>query len=865
MERTYRQNRTAFRCSSRFGWLNDNYGCGNRRRDDCGRRQRKRNDVSTSRLIVTLLALLLISGCVSRQPDFAALYAHAEHDFEHGDLPAASREAQDGFQQSDKRDPIWNYKFRILLANVYLWQGGLRKQALELLEAPPPPELAAGEFAARRKALQGSLLTIPDKHVPEAHVRLAEAEALALSGAPTVESEVLLNQGTLAIDEHDLEAGKRFLLRGLALAKANHQPWIETQITGSLGLIEGRQENYGEAIAHLNESLTAAQSIHARQLEASTLINLAWMHSAIGDFEDAIQKLNQAETLAENLTLKVIIQNNLGEAYQDQGQYSRAREEYSKARKLAENNPSYAQGLIDCLSGLAWAALSEGQLDSATSLEKDAQKALSQSNGADPTVTADLQLLHADLLRAAGHPDQAKEVLATLLKQKLLPSDRWRADSELANVYVDTHQNGLGQAQFEKVLKTLDSARASLTDVAQRLAFSSRESLFYKNYVEFLVSTGKHFDAFRVADRIRARTLNEQSQNSTKEGPSQLSLPALQASLSRRQQVLLSYWLGPRRSFVWLVTSREFQMVELPPSGMLDQKIGTYFQSVVNGKGLQDAAGQDGADLYKILIMPLQKFIPANADVAIVPDGLLATLNFETLVVPGSSPHYWINDVTVSNAVSVAALTRHINAIHPPEEMLAIGDPVEKSGAPALAHAKEEIRLVSSYAPTSNELVIAGKDATPSAYSASHPERFRRIHFAAHGVSNQIKPLESAILLSPDAENSTSLYGHEIVKHKLNAELVVISSCKGAEGRIYGEGSVGLAWAFMKAGAHQVIAALWNLDDAAADELMKTFYDGLSAGKTPAAALRAAKLSMMKDHNHQRPYYWATLQVYLGS
>ena len=237
----------------------------------------------------------------------------------------------------------------------------------------------------------------------------------------------------------------------------------------------------------------------------------------------------------------------------------------------------------------------------------------------------------------------------------------------------------------------------------------------------------------------------------------------------------------------------------------------------------------------------------------IVPDGTLATLNFETLVVPGASPHYWINDVTVSNAVSVAALTRNQRSLRAPEDLLAIGDPVDKSGSPALAHANEEIKLVSSSAPAAAEVVITGKNATPSAYASSHPERFRRIHFAAHGISNQIKPLESAILLSPDGENSTSLYGYDIVKHKLTAELVVISSCKGAEGRIYGEGSVGLAWAFMKAGAHQVIAALWNLDDAAAAELMKTFYDALNSGKSPAAALRAAKLSLMKDSNHRGP------------
>jgi CHAT domain-containing protein len=251
--------------------------------------------------------------------------------------------------------------------------------------------------------------------------------------------------------------------------------------------------------------------------------------------------------------------------------------------------------------------------------------------------------------------------------------------------------------------------------------------------------------------------------------------------------------------------------------------------------------------------------------VVIVPDGMLATLNFETLVVPSSSPHYWIDDVTVANAVSVATLTMHSHYTRPAEELLAMGDAVDESGSPALAHAKEEIRLVSSHWPAAGEVLITGKDAVPSAYAESHPERFRRIHFAAHGISNQIAPLESAILLSPSADSSNKLSGRDIVKQKLNAELVVISSCKGAEGRIYGEGSVGLAWAFMKAGAHQVIAALWNLDDEAAAELMKTFYDGLNSGKNPAAALRAAKLSLMKDPNHQRPYYWATLQVYLGS
>lgn len=699
----------------------------------------------------------------------------------------------------------------------------------------------------------------------EAQRSLREAEDVARSDAPTVQSEIFLNEGTLAIQQDKLETARGYLLHALSLAQANHQPSMEAQITGSLGLIEGRQEHYGAAIDWLNKSLTAAKSIDARELVAATQLNLAWLDSEIGDFDAAIPALNEAENLTHISSLKEIIQNNIGEIYRSQEKYAEAWDAFSKARGLAASNPAYAEGLVDSLSGLAWVALAQGKLATSESLEQEAQRVLWQSKSPNPRLATNLQLLRAELLRISGHPDQSEKLLLNLLKQSILPSDRWQAEFELAAVYVDEHQNGLAPKQFEKVLGTLNIARASLSDPGQQLAFSTRESTFYKSYVEFLVSSGKPFDAFRIADRIRARTLKEQPNNSSAEQSAQLSLPALQSWLGRRKQILLSYWLAPKRSFAWLVSASRFQMFELPYSGSLEPGIKTYLDEMVGGKGIQDAAGQDGAELYQTLILPVQKFIPANADVVIVPDGALATLNFETLVVPGASPHYWINDATISNAVSVAALTRQTPSRHTPEDLLAIGDPLNESGSPALAHAKEEIEQVSSHASPSRELIITGKDAIPSAYAASHPERFRLIHFAAHGISNQTKPLESAILLSPAGENSFSLYGHEIVKHKLNAELVVISSCKGGGGRIYGEGSVGLAWAFMKAGAHQVIAALWNLDDAAAAELMKTFYDGLKSGQTPAAALRAAKLSLMKDSNHQRPYYWATLQVYLGS
>jgi CHAT domain-containing protein len=66
----------------------------------------------------------------------------------------------------------------------------------------------------------------------------------------------------------------------------------------------------------------------------------------------------------------------------------------------------------------------------------------------------------------------------------------------------------------------------------------------------------------------------------------------------------------------------------------------------------------------------------------------------------------------------------------------------------------------------------------------------------------------------------------------------------------------------MYAGAPRVVASLWRIDDRAAAELMKRFYQGmLGQGLRPAAALRAAQVSMWKDKRWQTPHYWAAFTI----
>jgi CHAT domain-containing protein len=151
----------------------------------------------------------------------------------------------------------------------------------------------------------------------------------------------------------------------------------------------------------------------------------------------------------------------------------------------------------------------------------------------------------------------------------------------------------------------------------------------------------------------------------------------------------------------------------------------------------------------------------------------------------------------------------------------------------------------------------------------SNPENFAYLHFVTHGIASQTQPLESAVILSEEG-GAYKLYAREIVKHPLQAELVTISACNGAGTRAYaGEGLVGLSWAFLRAGARRVIAALWEVSDSSSTpQLMDELYQGLDRGEDPATALRNAKLSMIRLGNHSvfvKPFYWAPFQLYAGS
>jgi CHAT domain-containing protein len=179
-----------------------------------------------------------------------------------------------------------------------------------------------------------------------------------------------------------------------------------------------------------------------------------------------------------------------------------------------------------------------------------------------------------------------------------------------------------------------------------------------------------------------------------------------------------------------------------------------------------------------------------------------------------------------------------------------------------LKGAEREIRDIQGRFAGSVPAVYTGAQATPDAYRKAGPASFSLIHFAAHAEANAVKPLESAVILSHD-----KLYARDVIDLPIHADLVTLSACRGAGSRAYaGEGLMGFAWAFLRAGARSVVAGLWDASDESTAPLMDQFYGGVAAKQRPAEALRNAKLALLRgDPKYRKPFYWGPFQVYLGS
>ncbi len=795
----------------------------------------------------------------------------------HGNLDTAharALQARKDFSGSLANDPTWEWKFRLLQAEILLRQ--FRTQdALQLLGTSDTASPTQGDLAIKRNVLLG-LAHRRLGELRKCYDELREARRIADENHSPLMGEVLHAEGSIELDAGHLDAAAAKFRSSLTFARENVDPLLVASNLVNIGVASLYGAHYDEALTQLQKAADFAQSVQARRPLQLAWGNMGWAYYELGDFEHALDNFEHAEQVAREVDMppaRARWLQDAGLAHYKLGSLQEARKDEEEALRTAtaQGEPMAAR-IVDMETDLAFLLYEEGQYSAAKNYTDTA--ALAARNSKDSNAIAYIRFVQGLLAaRVAGTPEAEHALLSAL---RMAVDLRLRTDIEdaLANLYAARHQQSRAELWYSRAIKTFEDKRATEPDEAHRLPAFGFGAGVYWDYSEFLVSLHRPKEALRLLDRSRARTLEEGLRiTGTDSHLIEEGVEDPRTVARKLDATIMFYALGPRKSYLWAITAREMRLFVLPASKDIQTWVAEYQKTILRSGDPLRAGTPAGMALYEALIKPAAALLHPGSKVFLIPDGVLHELNFETLLEPTPDGfRYWIEHVTLTSASSIRILARsNARAEHAAtRDILLMGNPMQAPGGlEALPDAANEIERIQHHFPLGRATILTRDRAIPTAYASSGPDQYRYIHFVAHGTASRLSPLDSAIVLSPPRERSEDfkLYARDIVKQPLNANLVTISTCYSSGARTYaGEGLVGLAWVFLRAGAHNVIGALWQADDASTPLLMDKLYAELQVGKPPDVALRAAKLSLIRSANvYRKPFYWAPFQLYAGS
>jgi CHAT domain-containing protein/Tfp pilus assembly protein PilF len=803
------------------------------------------------------LACLVLAACTSKAPP-DPLYDRAAADLRRGNLPEARREVVQALNRWQDPRAEWHWRFVLLEAEVALAEGKA-VEAQRLLSSPIPavPNRAALE-ARRRMHLANAANKTGD--FAAASRLLDEAAGLAPKGDAALRLDIDVLRGSMLAFLAD-PAAEPLLRASLARAIELKDAYNQAAILNNLGLSRMKRYHYDEAVPYYTRALAAAEQYGAGRFAAAILGNLAACQYRLGDFEKALAYRTRAMEMQRRTGALRNLQASLGEIgtiHVLQGEARQAIPFYQQALAIARelNAPDFVT-LWSADLAMAYAEVRDWDAAERMNAEALQQKASLVS----PGIQAQFQLNEAVVAVGRGRTADAERIYRSLISSApSRPSIIWEAHAELGDLYTASGRPAAGERQYQAALDVIDRTRAGLLQRQYKITFLDALIRFYRHYVDVLVDRGASEKALQVADSSRARLLAEKI--GLDRGRFAGAATNYRALARDAGAVLVSYWLAPERSLMWVVTADRVRLFKLPGEARIRPLVEAWNRKIADLRDPLAAPDPDGARLYDVLLGQAAGVIRPGSRVILVPDGVLHRLNFETLPVGN---HYWIEDVTIVVAPSLGVLTAPGKMPGGRTSVLLIGDPAYRTpDFPRLPHASEELQAIQRRLAGAEFTVYSGERAQPAVYRSADPARFSIVHFAAHAVSNPENPLESAIVLAPDAQESFKLYARDVLDSPLEARLVTLSACRSAGARSYsGEGLVGLAWAFLQAGAANVIGGLWDVSDRSTAQLMSDLYAGLAAGEPPPDALRGAKLAMLHSKNgYRKPFYWAPFLVY---
>ncbi len=427
--------------------------------------------------------------------------------------------------------------------------------------------------------------------------------------------------------------------------------------------------------------------------------------------------------------------------------------------------------------------------------------------------------------------------------------------SDLADAVAFRAEGRLDSAlvTLRRVLGRWRERRAVSGDLEWRESFRARAGTFVGELISTLIAepsvpagAPRATRAFEMLQAAKSLTLSERMERRalalrSPEGEAPLTLRRVQRALAPGE-VLLDYHVGSGASVVFLVTSREIRMRELP--GYFD-----LGNTLKRAAGLFERPGADtvsvraAAEALAALACPgFGDALAGARRVVVSPDGPLHELPFSLLPEsPGGPPLLTRAEVARVPSAAVFVQLRGRAPVTAPRGLLAFAGARNARGQ-RLPGALQEVRwLASRYAGTDAR---SSSDVKRPADLARDLARYQVLHLAGHASRDDQQPWRSGLLVGGGAGGDEWLRAAEISRLRLPARLAVLSACRSAGAWSQPEGQLGLTTAFLSAGVPAVIATQWPVRDEAAEAFTREFYPGLARGLTASAALRQAQLAL---------------------
>ena len=667
----------------------------------------------------------------------------------------------------------------------------------------------------------------------------------------------------------DFKKSIEYYKRHLAIAKDVGDLESEGGAYGGLGSIFDKLGDFDQAIYYHDLHLDIAKTIRDREGEAIANGNLGNAYLSLANFEKALYHFERRLSIARNLGDKAgegRAYGHLGSTYRHLGDYNKAMDYYSLRLSIAQELEDKAGEGAAC-GYLGSISLLLGNYTIAINWNKKRLRIAEHLGDKDMEGKAYSDLGQCfemlNVLPKALDNYQTSVKVFNQIRSLLQSQDKWKIGfrNECNYAYTGLCRVLLKQEKIGEALVAAEEGRAqSLADLmTSQYGFQERQT------------EEKCLDEeeFGMINNISSSTIFL----AVSENKINIWLLLKEKPVIHRQKTLCHHF-AENAAAETLQSLIQFAYknndvranVNCENRSLDVLRENCYTVKHLSKKCSQHILQEDNpplAALHSYIIAPILDLIEGD-ELIIVPDGPLWLAPFAALLNPFS--RYLCESFKVRLIPSLTSLRiiAHCPKFHSSSGALVVGDPdmsevTNSKGDQILEQlpfARQEAQMIGQIL---NTTPLTGKLATKCEV-LKQISSVAVVHIAAHG---RMETGEIALSPNPERESQTPaeedymLTMADVMSVKLRAKLVVLSCCHSGRGEIKAEGVVGIARAFIGAGARSVLVSLWAIDDEATLEFMKSFYHNFVKGRSASESLNHAMKCLRESEKFGDLKYWA--------